>query len=79
MNWRQPAGHHQPDWETDESLYGETNELETVEGRQMNSRQPISRQPDWETNEPLSWETKELETVEEPDTTSQTWRQANES
>ena len=55
------AGHHQPDWETNESLYGETNKLETAEepdsssqtgrqmnrymGRQMNWRQPESRTP----------------------------------
>ena len=38
------AGHHQPDWETNESLHGETNELGTAGepdttsqiGRQMN-------------------------------------------
>ena len=55
------AGHHQPDWETNESLYGDTNELETAEepdttsqtgrqmnrymGRQMNWKQPKSRTP----------------------------------
>ena len=55
------AGHHQPDWERNELLYGETNEFETAKepdttsqtgrqmncytGRQMNSRQPESRTP----------------------------------
>ena len=55
------AGRHQPDWETNESFYGETNELETSRepdttsqtgrqmnryiGRQMNWRQPESRKP----------------------------------
>ena len=55
------AGHHQPDWETNESLYRETNELETAgepettsqtgrqidcyKGKQMNWRHPESRTP----------------------------------
>ena len=64
------AGHHQPDWETNESLYGETNELET-------SGEPDGHQPDWETNESLYGETNELETAEQSDTTSQTGRQMN--
>ena len=57
----QRAGHHQPDWETNESLYWQTNELETPrepdtasqigrqmnshEGRQMNLREPNRRTP----------------------------------
>ena len=60
MNWRQPeSGHYQPDWETNESLYGETNEFQTAQKldttsqprrqmnfhkeRQMNWRQAKSR------------------------------------
>ena len=47
------AGHHQPDWETNESLYGETKELETARepdttsqnGRQMNRY--IGKQMNW--------------------------------
>ena len=57
----QRAGHHQPDWETNELLKGETNELETsgepdttsqtgrqmncYKRRQMNWRHPESRTP----------------------------------
>ena len=84
------AGHHQPDWETNESLYAETIELETAEEPDTDkwiviwgdkwigdSRRAGHHQPDWETNESLYAETDELETSEEPDTTSQTGRQMN--
>ena len=82
------AGHHQPDWETNESLHGETNELETARlGDKWiviwgdnwigDSRRAGHHQPDWHTNGLLQGGTNELETAEEPDTTSHTGRQMN--
>ena len=68
MNWRQPES-HQPDRETNQSLYGQTNELETVREPDTTSKR--------ETNESLYGETNELETGKEPDTTSQTGREMN--
>jgi hypothetical protein len=55
MTWR--AGHHQPNWETNELLNGET----------MNWRH--HHQPAEKTNELLDGETNELETLGDPDTT----------
>ena len=51
----QRAGHHQPDWETNESLYAETNELETAEEPDTTSQ--TGRQ-----NESLYGETNEFGT-----------------
>ena len=74
--WRHPesrrAGHNQQQWETNELLKAETNQLETSgepdatsqTGRQMNCNK--WRQKNWR-----------LETSREPDTTSQTGRQTS--
>ena len=53
------AGHHQPDWETNELPQGETNELETARAGHQ--------QPDWETNELPQGETNKCGTIREPD------------
>ena len=64
------AGHHQPDWETNELLKGETNELET--SGEPDTTSQTGRQMDRYKGKQIK-----LETSAEPDTTSQTGRQMN--
>ena len=64
------AGHHQPDWETNELLQVETNQLET--SGEPDTTSQTGRQMDCYKGRQI-----ELETSGEPDTTSQTGRQMN--
>ena len=69
---RQPKSRTPPEWETNESFFGETQELETARKADTISqtwRQMNRYMRDQETNE--------LETAREPDTTSQTGKQSN--
>ena len=79
---RRRAGHHQPDWETNESLYWETK----MNWRQPKSRTPLARLGDkciatrgnkWigDSRRPGHHQPSWIETGRKPDATSQTGRQ----
>ena len=81
---RRRAGHHQPDWETNESLYWETK----MNWRQPKSRTPLARLGDkciatrgnkWigDSRRPGHHQPSWIETGRKPDATSQTGRQMN--
>ena len=81
---RRRAEHHQPDWETNESLYWETK----MNWRQPKSRTPLARLGDkciatrgnkWigDSRRPGHHQPSWIETGRKPDATSQTGRQMN--
>ena len=71
MNWRHPESRTSPArLETNESLYGETNELET--SGEPDTTSQTGRQMNCYTGRQMNWRHPR-----EPDTTSQTGRQMN--